>query len=384
MSELKPAIVVAAYNRDQSLARLLKMLARAHYVSKDVLLVISIDGGGAEAVNALADSFEWHHGEKRVICHEQNLGLREHILRCGDLTEKYGAIIMLEDDLGVSKFFYKYTLQALEQFSDNEKIAGISLYKPPVILNYGSNFYPMDNGLGYYYIQFPQSWGQVWTTKQWSAFRQWYGVERNRNKKLDVPKCVAHWPESSWLKYFTRYIIDENKYFVYPMKSLTTNFSDAGTHITKKKNDFQVPLADTCPRIIANNGAGVLAYDAYFEMKERSLRMLSDDLCEQPMILDLYGTRDLQDYPPDQLVLTLRKVKNPLQTWGFNLKPREINIMLNIAGSGIALCKCSEVIERHPFEQKFREFQYDRKWPGARSMLQVILYYIYYHLIGRD
>ena len=156
-----PAIVVAAYSRPKSLERLLGMLNHGSYPREaSIPLVVSIDGGGADVVKAIANSFEWMHGVKKVIFHDRNLGLREHILRCGDLTEQYGAIIMLEDDLGVSPFFYEYTLQALRQFSEEEDIAGISLYKHLINVNCSSVFEPMDNGLGTFICSFRNHGGR--------------------------------------------------------------------------------------------------------------------------------------------------------------------------------------------------------------------------------
>lgn len=65
------AIVVVAYNRTDSVSRLLGSLAKAHY-SIPAPLIISIDKSNTDDVAKLADSFEWEHGPKRVIKHQQN------------------------------------------------------------------------------------------------------------------------------------------------------------------------------------------------------------------------------------------------------------------------------------------------------------------------
>ena len=384
MNELKPAIVVAAYNRDESLSRLLKMLARAHYALPDVQLVISIDGGGTEAVKTLADSFEWKHGEKSVICHEQNLGLREHILRCGDLTEKYGAVIVLEDDLGVSDYFYDYAVQALGMFAGREDIAGFSLYKHLINVNCGSRFEPLDNGLGYYCMQFAQSWGEMWTREQWRAFRDWYNVEANWSKPVDVPAYVERWPESSWLKYFIRYIVDHDKYFVYPMKSLTTNFSDVGTHMAQlNDNTYQVPIAEHSLELSTNASRDVIHYDAYFEMTEHSLRSFSRDLPRESLIVDLYGVRDLERYADGQLVLTTRACGAPIQSWGFRLKPREMNITQDLSGESISLCQRKDIRDESQVEYLHREFTYDKRWLGLRAFLRLFVYRVVANILKK-
>src|SRR6188768_3670403 len=94
--EKNPAIVVSAYNREQSLLRLLSSLEQGEYPNSRVTLVISIDKGDNKDVIQAAEAFKWRHGEKRIIQHQQHLGLREHILSCGDLTKEYGNIILFE------------------------------------------------------------------------------------------------------------------------------------------------------------------------------------------------------------------------------------------------------------------------------------------------
>ena len=98
----KIAVVVVGYNRSDSMRRILGSLAKADYKEKDIPLVISIDHSGREEVEQVAREFQWNYGPKEVICHKERLGLRKHIISCGDLTRRYGAVMILEDDLYVS------------------------------------------------------------------------------------------------------------------------------------------------------------------------------------------------------------------------------------------------------------------------------------------
>ena len=116
---LKIPIVIAAYNRLEPLTRLLQSLAKAVY-PLDVKLIISIDGGGGnQTIIDTANRFEWKHGEKQVIVHDVNLGLRKHILKCGELTKYYDGIVLLEDDLYVSPYFYTYNVRILNELKCN-------------------------------------------------------------------------------------------------------------------------------------------------------------------------------------------------------------------------------------------------------------------------
>ena len=123
----KITLVVVGYNRADSIQRLLNSMAKAHYSYSDIRLVISIDHSGNEEVNRTAAEFEWKYGEKIVLCRPERLGLRRHIISCGDLTEEYGAVMILEDDLYVSPDYYNYAMAALEKYGEHPQIAGIAL-----------------------------------------------------------------------------------------------------------------------------------------------------------------------------------------------------------------------------------------------------------------
>jgi glycosyltransferase involved in cell wall biosynthesis len=377
-----PAIIIPCFNREKSLLRLLSFLVGADYPSSNVSLVISVDGGGTRAVCLAAETFQWPHGPKEVIVHRRNLGLREHILTCGDLAERYGSIILLEDDLGVSRFFYQYAVAALGHFAKHPAVAGISLYKHLINVNCQRRFEPLDSGLGYYFMQFPQSWGQLWTWRQWREFRAWYDNARNREKRVDIPTFVQLWPESSWLKYFAKYVVDRQKFFVYPMKSMSTNFNDPGTHVDAVSNTFQVPLAELCPRLQVQAAEDPVRYDTYFEMDPSSFSRLAPGLPEEIAALDLYGIRDLDAFHDADLILTVRPCRRYLKQWGFQLKPREMNIILNLSGSTISLARKCDIQLPNPHDVLKREFLYDRHWLGMRAMLRLAKGLLYEKLIG--
>ena len=116
---IKPAIVAVGYSRQKSLNRLLNSINNASYPFDDINLIISIDGGEeAEECLTLAQNFNWQHGQKHVRHFLQRQGLRNHIIQCGDLSEKYGAVIILEDDIFVSPSFYYYVYDAVNYYKD--------------------------------------------------------------------------------------------------------------------------------------------------------------------------------------------------------------------------------------------------------------------------
>ena len=241
---IKPAIIVIAYNREASLKRLLTSLNNAIYESDDITLIISIDKSDNEKVYKTADEFDWKHGIKKTILSDENLGLKKHVLKCGDYVYEYENIIVLEDDLYVSKNFYSYACQALEFSMNRTEISGVSLYNHELNVHVREPFKAIDDGYDNYYMQFAQSWGQAYSKKQWHEFKSW--LDNNDSMDLcseNVPANVSSWSDKSWLKYFIKYVIDTDKYFIYPRVSHTTNFGDEGTHAKDSVSDLQVMLS---------------------------------------------------------------------------------------------------------------------------------------------
>lgn len=260
-----PVIIIAAYNRPKSLNRLLFSLDNAEF---EVFpkLIISIDGGGSSDVVEVAKNYRWK-GEKELIIHEENKGLKKHILFCGDLTEKYNDIILLEEDLFVSRFFYNYAKEALYYYNNNQSVAGISLYQYEYIEADDLPFKPLVDGYDTYFIQTASSWGQAWNKKQWQGFKRWYkNNEIWDDKDSRLPADVLNWPETSWKKYFIKYLVETDKYFVFPRISLSTNCGDAGTNNSYKNTLHQVNFLigakkwDFAPR-----DKGIL-YNAFFNV----------------------------------------------------------------------------------------------------------------------
>ena len=241
----KPAIVTIAYNRPDSLRRLLKSIGNARYEGNvNIPLVISIDNSGEDSVLKVAEAFEWKQGEKIILARKERMGLKAHVLACGDLAEEYGSIIVLEDDLYVSPLFYEYAVAALDFTEGDERIGGVSLYNHLFNVHARKSFAAVDDGYDNWYFQLASSWGQAYTKGQWTAFKKWY--EEHKDEPISgamVPANVASWSEKSWLKFYITYLIKTDKYFIYPRISYTTNFGDVGSHAVKADADLQVPLA---------------------------------------------------------------------------------------------------------------------------------------------
>lgn len=326
---IKPTIVIIAYNREKSLNRLLNSLSKA-IIPKDVRLVISIDNNNNNKVYELADSFHWPYGDKRVIKHKERQGLRKHVLACGDLTKAYEEVILLEDDLVVSPLFYTYTQNTLAYYYDNEKVAGISLYTHKFNVNVKQRFEPIIDGSDVFWLQFASSWGQAWNKRQWLNFRRWYENNSTILQSDNLPDYVLRWPETSWLKYFIKYVCVTDTYFIYPRDSLTTNCSDVGTHVQRDDYQYQVNLTLIDKQLVLLDLKDSLAiYDSYFEIHPRILKNYCVGLQDYDFDVDLYGSKDLLKLTKKYL-LSAKKL-NGVAKGKFDrlFWPHDLNILLD-------------------------------------------------------
>jgi hypothetical protein len=368
-------IIVVAYNRPKPLSRLLNSLLQATYPG-EVELIISVDGsveawkrggvdelkrGRGEEVRKVAEEFVWPFGEKKLIFHEDNLGLRNHVLSCGDLSKDYDGVIVLEDDLFVSPAFYDYTLQAIEYYKDDPKIAGISLYSHAYNETAQFPFRPLEDGSDVFFFQYAASLGQFWSQEGWDAFRGWYDALAPRDESggnsLDssfLPPNIRLWPESSWKKYFIAYIIQTDLYFVYPRVSLTTNFSDKGTNIRISENLFQVPLlAGKKVFWFESLQNSVAVYDTYGEILPDRLKRMFPSLKDRDFDVDLYGLKSKED-TDKKMFLSSRKCSDPVMTFGREMKPHEMNVAKGIEGDFFALGKKEDFQEKNYFVRLLR------------------------------
>lgn len=335
----KPAIVVVTYNREMSLVRLLSSISSANINSSSVDLVISIDGGADnnENIYEIASGYRWAAGNKQIIRHDHYLGLRNHILSCGDLTAEYGSIILLEDDLYVHPDFYSYATGALAFYEKDDHISQVALYSYNLNTNVVLPFVPLKNNFDTYFMKFPCSWGQCWTNKQWKGFRRWYDDGQEILPEDSLPYAVKLWPETSWLKYFAKYNEENDKYVVYPYSALTTNYNDEGIHNKSGHYIYQSFLSYHIGSYKLAHFREGLKYDTFFELDPEIVKDSIEELREFDFELDLFGSK-VGVSCKSKYLISSGLCKNPIMQFSDILKPYEQNILLNNKSENGAFC----------------------------------------------
>ena len=197
-----------AYNRPEALRRSLAALAAADLAS-DTDLFIRIDGPrgevDAEKVAAVREVAQAARGFRSVdICwSDKNQGLGPSVIqgveRILDFSE---TVIVLEDDLVVSKGFLRYMNDALRQYADDARVFSVCGYTNRVTMPEG---YPYDA----YFCPRSSSWGWAtwrdrWQSVDWNptpASLQKHAHAFNRWGGSDCAKMLRDWMEGrnrSW------------------------------------------------------------------------------------------------------------------------------------------------------------------------------------------
>ncbi len=360
LTDQNPTIVVVTYNRINSLKRILQSISQGIFEDFNIHLIISIDGGSVNNYEIVktADEFDWHFGEKHVIKHNENIGLRNHIISCGDLVYTYGTIIILEDDLYVSPYFYRYALEASRFYGKTPEIGGIALYSYQINVNVNLPFHPLEDEHDTYFMQFPASWGQCWTRSQWDEFKKWYSTNPQIFASDRIPSSVKAWPETSWLKYFTKYLMETNKYFVYPYSGYSTNFSDPGEHNKRTNTNYQTNLriGYKKPFFREFSKSNSTKYDSYFELKPESLVSLVNYFEKFDFEIDLYGSKQIELFD-SKYWLSSKFTNRAILSFPLELRPVELNIIYPI----ITRSKGLYFAERESFstvKTRYKLFEY--------------------------
>lgn len=365
---MNPAIVVIAFNRPSALRRMLHTLDNADYTCVPHL-VISLEGGAPVEVVDVATEFSSDKFQIHLIRRQVRLGLREHVLACGDLSEEYGSVIILEDDILVDRYFYHYASEALKFYEFEECVAGVSLYSYELNEFCGLPFNAMRNGYSTYFMQVVSSWGQCWSFAQWKAFKSWYrGKDRDAIRAIDkLPEAVKSWPETSWKKYFHGYIVQSKKYFVYPYESYSTNCSDeGGTHIKGQSNIFQIcmssPVRPVPNFLFCPVGNHEVVYDSFMEpIGDFVWRAL--DLSSGDVEMDIQGSKPKFLLEKRRYAVTPRSSKSSIAGYRFNYRPVETNLLFPVpvnAGQ-FNLCLSSSLCPQPNHNHSANRFSYYAK-----------------------
>lgn len=279
-------IVLFVYNRPEHARKTLEALQKNH-LSEDSILYIYSDGAKDKATPVELKSIEHTRnvirkekwcGEVHIIESESNIGLAKSIVNgVTEVVERYGSVIVLEDDIVTSSGFLTYMNDALNFYQDKEEVMHISGYMYPhnSILP-ESFFYNVTLCWGW------ATWKESWSCYNNDAVTLWKEISRkNLFNKLDkfggtyLSAQLGHnitGKLDTWFVKWHASVLLENGYTLFPGESMVNNigFDNTGVHngsfdefenfIIKEKVEV------TKINFIENKKAGIVMIDFYNQL----------------------------------------------------------------------------------------------------------------------
>jgi GT2 family glycosyltransferase len=169
-------IALFVYNRPAHTRQTVEALLKNELAGESDLIIFSDAPKKLEAAKAVREVREYIRTiigfrSVSIVEREKNWGLANSIIDgVTTVVNKYGRIIVLEDDLITSPYFLNFMNKALDTYQDNEKVMHISGY-----------MFPIDNAdmPETFFLRTASCWG--WAT--WS--RAWRHFEKNPKKLLN-------------------------------------------------------------------------------------------------------------------------------------------------------------------------------------------------------
>ena len=237
-------VVLFVYRRD--FKKTIDSLLKNNLANQTDLFIYS-DGSkndkDLDDVIIVRDSIKEIYGFKSVtsINSEKNKGLANSIIDGVTRTiNEYGRVIVLEDDLIVSKDFLEYMNDALNYYNNDKMIWSISGFGPnlPCLHNYNKSLYLSPRASSWGWASWKDQWNSVdWLAKDFDDLKkdlklrgmfELGGNDMYKMLELQMLGKIDSWA-IRWC--FSQFL--QNKYTVYPVKSKIINYGfydNKGTH----------------------------------------------------------------------------------------------------------------------------------------------------------
>ena len=159
-------IALFVYNRPEHTRRTIEAL-KQNILAKESELIIFSDAPRSdvqvEKVREVRNYIRHIDGFNSIIIIERdiNYGLARSIMEgVTEVVDKYGRIIVLEDDMVTSQYFLTYMNEALEKYADDERVVSIHGYVYPVKQSLPDAFF----------LPGADCWGWATWSRGWACF----------------------------------------------------------------------------------------------------------------------------------------------------------------------------------------------------------------------
>lgn len=241
-------IVLFVYNRLDHTKRVIEYLKENELASESELFIFSDADANTEQQDNVCKVREYIHTitgfkEIHIIEAEKNRGLAESIIYgVSEVIKDFKKVIVLEDDLIVSRDFLNYMNSALEFYKDISNIWSISGYTFPMkaLDDYQHDVYVALRGCSWGW----GTWIDRWMSIDWEV-GTYYKVKDSIRNRIDFGRWGRDMPfildeniygmNHSWAIRWCYSAYEQQKYTIYPVVSRVKNIGTDGSGTNYKK-----------------------------------------------------------------------------------------------------------------------------------------------------
>lgn len=265
MNELAP-IVLFVYARPEHTKQTIEELSKNNLAQESNIWIFSDNykneksKENVEKVRAYINTIEEKKWFKSVTIKEasQNQGLANSVINgVTEVINKFGKVIVLEDDLITSKYYIQYMNEALNFYNNDKQIWSISGYNLPIDIprEYKHDVYLGYRGCSWGWATWKDRWNTVdWNVKDYDSFK--HNIKKRINFNRGGPDMAQMLDSQmkglcdSWAIRWCYEQSKQNKYTIYPVKSLVINqgLDGTGTHSGNDRR-YDVILNDKLPKL---------------------------------------------------------------------------------------------------------------------------------------
>jgi len=247
-------VVLFVYNRPNHTRQTIDSLKLNYLAKESDLFVFSDAAKDIDSINGVNEVRTLIHkieGFKSVtiVCRETNFGLSNSIIDgVTSIINKYGRVIVLEDDLITSPYFLSYMNKYLDLYRNDNNIASIHGY-----------VYPIENLKNTFFLRGADCWGWATWKRAWRFFEPDGKIllknlislnlenEANFNNTYNFSQMLRdqiNGKNDSWAIRWYMSAFLNNMLTLYPGKSFVQNigFDEFGTHFKSSTKVYNVEL----------------------------------------------------------------------------------------------------------------------------------------------
>ena len=260
--EVDLRLIVLTFRRASSLSKLLASLDRLETDGDEVRLEIWIDrqdvaGGVDPDTLRIARTFSWSRGATRVHVHDRHVGICAQWIDTWRPKSGGGRelALILEDDLSVSPYAYRWLRAAHRKYGSRTDVAGYTIQSEQVNRADGGGPLRRPRRQAAFLYKLLGSWGFAPHPDSWLAFQDWYHLARrdaNFRPYVDKAPLITKWykafelknrHETMWTIWHVYYCDEHDLFTVYNNIAtiagsdavlLAANRMEAGLHFQNK------------------------------------------------------------------------------------------------------------------------------------------------------